>query len=478
MKSDKLFVYIVGIAVVQGLLYALLIQPGLFDEVRHIQFIQFYADHLAPFVSSQSPQQDYLGQVSREPSYLYYYLMSFVYRFVDLFTHDIFAQVLVLRLTSIACFVGSLFILRKLLNALGFSVGIINATLLSFVLVPVAASLIGVVSYDVGVLPLTLLIIYFTIKILKSKTISLKYVAIVYGLICLASVIKFTSLPVSLVCSVAIVVHIARLYWHKPKMLLKSARTEAGRYSKLAVAGALVLLTVGTLLFVERPVQNILAYKSLSPTCLDTIKSANAAERCETNYVYKRNADFLREKPASFRPGSLVDFTLSPWVSGMTNTSVQQYPDKPPTNLLQYAAYAVVLGGVVVILLAYRDLARRYKLVPILVAIIAIYAFSVLYSNYQGFAYLGKPVAISARYLIPVLPLFIVLILASLNYLVPTLKKHLAIILIGVLLLVSQGAGFVTHFASTEKPDYWPNDISRGVGDNLSSALRSVTLGL
>lgn len=470
--------YIVGLAIAQGLLYALLLQPTLFDELRHIQFIQFYAGHIDPFVAVQSPGQDYLGQVAREPSYLYYYLMSFVYRFVELFTHDFFTQVLVLRLVSIACFTASLYILRNILNELGFSLGVINATLLSFVLVPVVASVIGVISYDVGVLPLTLLVIYFTIKILKSKTISLKYVAIVYGLICLASVIKFTSLPISLICSIAIAAHVARLYWHKPKALIKSVRTEAGRYSKLAVAGALVLLTIGTLLFVERPVQNLLTYKSLSPTCLDTIETADAAERCEKNYVYKRNADFLREKPASFQPGSLVEFTLSPWISGMSNTSVQQYPDKAPSNILQYAAYAVLLGGLAVFLLAYRDLARKYKLVPFIAIIIAVHAFSVLYSNYQGFAYLGQPVAISARYLIPVLALFIVLVVVSLNHLVPNLKKHLVVVFIGVLVLGSQGLGIVTHFASVEKPYYWQNQISTEVGNNISNIFRSVTLGL
>ncbi len=470
--------YIVGLAIGQGLLYALLLQPTLFDELRHIQFIQFYAGHLNPFITTQSPEQDYLGQVSREPSYLYYYLMSLVYRFVELFTHDFFTHVLALRLISIACFTASLYVLRNILKELGFSVGIINTTLLGFVLVPVVASVIGVVSYDVGVLPLTLLVIYLTIKILKSKTISLKYIAIVYGLICFASVIKFTSLPISLICSVAITVHIVRLYWHKPKSLIKSARTELGRYSKLAVAGALVLLTVGTLLFIERPVQNILTYKSLSPTCLDTVETADAEERCEKNYVYKRNADFLREKPASFQPGSLVEFTLSPWTPGMSNTLVQQYPDKAPSNILQYVAYAALLGGVAVILLAYRDLARKYKLVPFVAALIAVHAFSVLYSNYQGFSYLGQPVAISARYLIPILALFIVLVIASINHLAQGLKKHLVVVFIGVLVLVSQGLGIVTHFASVEKPYYWPNQISTEVGNSISNALRSITLGL
>src|SRR5580692_8418743 len=60
--------------------------PMAFDEDFHLGIIRLYAHHLSPFWNGQPAGADAFGAVSRDPSYLYHYLMSFPYRLTSVFT--------------------------------------------------------------------------------------------------------------------------------------------------------------------------------------------------------------------------------------------------------------------------------------------------------------------------------------------------------------------------------------------------------
>src|ERR1700733_14621302 len=78
--------------------------PMAFDEDFHLGIIQIYAHHLSPFFASQPPNADAYGAVARDPSYLYHYLMSFPWRLITALTHNFVAQVIFMRMFSVAFF--------------------------------------------------------------------------------------------------------------------------------------------------------------------------------------------------------------------------------------------------------------------------------------------------------------------------------------------------------------------------------------
>src|SRR5687768_3417552 len=81
--GSKEFRYIIyAWFVVQVVFIALSTARGIApDEGTHLRTIALYAqDGIDPFIQHQPPEAYQLGAVSRSPSYLYHYLMSFPYR--------------------------------------------------------------------------------------------------------------------------------------------------------------------------------------------------------------------------------------------------------------------------------------------------------------------------------------------------------------------------------------------------------------
>src|SRR5690606_13310144 len=113
--SKTFFILIIALAVIQGIWYALSFQPSIFDEGKHFARILFYTQHLSPFLGEQDPAWDSLGAISRDASYLFYYLMSFPLRLIQVFTDNPTVQLISLRIINLGIFVAGLFIYRKTL---------------------------------------------------------------------------------------------------------------------------------------------------------------------------------------------------------------------------------------------------------------------------------------------------------------------------------------------------------------------------
>src|SRR4051794_9900317 len=115
VKSEKFFIFVIALSVIQNLWYALTFQPIIFDEKIHFGSTVAYTSHLSPFITSQPSSLDYLGQITRNTSYLFYYILSWPLRLIDVFTHNASAQLILLRLINIALFACALIIFRKVL---------------------------------------------------------------------------------------------------------------------------------------------------------------------------------------------------------------------------------------------------------------------------------------------------------------------------------------------------------------------------
>ena len=76
IRSNAFLYLLLLLVFAQGAWYAFNFVPSLFDEPTHLGFIEMYSERVNPFMSSQSESWDFLGEVTRNTSYLYYYLMS------------------------------------------------------------------------------------------------------------------------------------------------------------------------------------------------------------------------------------------------------------------------------------------------------------------------------------------------------------------------------------------------------------------
>lgn len=180
MSSEKTFWLIVGLFLFEALWLAFSGRyPMAFDEDFHLGIIKIYAYHLSPFWGSQPVINDTFGAVNRDPSFLYQYIMSFPYRFIQLFTKDQTIIVIFLRIINVALFALSLPIFRRLLQKTGASKQIIHAALLLFILIPVVPLLAAQINYDNLFIPLSaltiLLTINFTDQFKAHKPISFNY---------------------------------------------------------------------------------------------------------------------------------------------------------------------------------------------------------------------------------------------------------------------------------------------------------------
>ncbi|HSX27213.1 MAG TPA: hypothetical protein VLG25_00335, partial [Patescibacteria group bacterium] len=108
LASQIFFRLIIALSVLQGTWYALSFRPYIFDEGVHIGFIEVYTERLNPFISTQHPSLDFLGEITRNTSYLYYYLMSWPLRLINFLTGSEFSRIVFLRLLHVALFAGGL----------------------------------------------------------------------------------------------------------------------------------------------------------------------------------------------------------------------------------------------------------------------------------------------------------------------------------------------------------------------------------
>jgi hypothetical protein len=147
--SRNFFVIIILLLIVQASWYALTAQyPMAFDEDFHFGIIQLFSHQWGPFFSVSPPNSGAFGALTRDPSYLYHYLMSFPYRLIVLVTSNQVHQIITLRFINITFFATGIVMFRRLFIELGITARIINYSLLMLVLVPVTPFLAAHINYD------------------------------------------------------------------------------------------------------------------------------------------------------------------------------------------------------------------------------------------------------------------------------------------------------------------------------------------
>lgn len=476
LASRRFYWAVLGFLVFEGLWITFsAVYPMAFDEDFHVGIIRIYSEQWLPFLAGQPENANQFGALATDPSYLYHYLMSFPYRLVSAFTGSEAAHVIVLRILNVAMVAAGVMVFRQVLLRAGISRAFTHAAILLFALVPTVPLLAGQVNYDnlmflalAGVCWLVLMIV----EQLRARAFNLQTYALLAFLLMSACLVKYPFLPIALTAAV----FVAFMLWRAfrtggfGKALAKS-------YAKLPRRRALallVLLVIGSVLFLQRYGYNLAVYHDPVPDCSAVL----SIEACMEYGPWGRNYRYAASKPASFTPDPAGYTWL--WLQGMHYrmffmiTGPPKHTNYPPALLPSAIAIAVVIFGIAALLFYWRRSFGGQPFLIFLLLITVVYAAALFFlNNYPQYVETGRPVAINGRYFIPfLLPMAAVFGCAlSVAFRSIQLKAVAALL---VIVCFTQGGGVFSFILRSDPAWYWPNQAVVDVNTAAQKALDNV----
>jgi hypothetical protein len=478
LRSRRFFVAILILFFVESAWIALsAAYPQVFDENWHFGIIQLYAHQWSPLFLHQPPHTDWAGALTRDPSYMYHYLMSFPYRLIAEITNSQTAQVIFLRFINIALFGSGLVLFRKLLLKTKVSPAIVNTALLFFILTPVVPLLAGQINYDNMVLPLTALALLITtsvIKKLNAGIVPIVQLATLTTLCMFNCLVKVEFSPVF----AGIVLWLAWQVWRQsrlktlqPQVAIRQNWQTISWKQRLAFAAPFAVV-LG--LFVQMYGVNVVVYHNITPQC-DQVMSRQA---CASYAPWQRNQDVLAHKsnvnanPVLFLGSWLYRmFVAMFFTSSGGGASGTMYLSVNPLPVVFGAALFVFGVGLLLVALYHRKVFAGYDFIGLLLCVSLIYFLAIFIRNYHDYVSLGEKIAIQGRYLFPIaLPCMLIIALGFRQLFGH--KAHLKVaLLMAVFLLFLQGGGALTYILNSNQSWYWQNRVVSRVNRAAQGAL-------
>lgn len=382
------------------------VYPMAFDEDFHFGLIKIYSHHWLPFLAAQPDSSSQFGAIARDPSYLYHFLMSFPYRFIELFTHSQTAQVLILRFINIALFAVGLVLFYKVLRRAGSSRLLANTALAMFVLVPIVPLLAGQINYDNLLLPLvawTCLVVWELNEQLLAGTIQYKTIVMLVTLCLLASLVKYAFLPIAFAAVLFVSVQAWRAF-RRPGRQFRAAVIAGHRaLSGRAKVGLVIVLLLSGGLFAQRYGLNVVSYRTPLPTC-DAVLSV---DECMAYSPWARNYRYIADK---LEVDDTVVAYIWTWAQGMhyrlfftVNGPNGDFVSYPPVPLPSAAAIILTITSTTALIFYWRRVLAGHSFLVFLLLATGLYVGVLWGTNYSEFLETGRPVAINGRYLLVLL---------------------------------------------------------------------------
>jgi len=481
LGSPKFFPIVVGLLVFQAAWIALSARyPLAFDENFHFGIIKLFSQQWGPFFSSTPVDSGAYGALTRDPSYLYHYLMSFPYRLVALVVHNETWQIILLRLINIGFFAAGLVAFRRLLSQLAIPKKLIHFSLLMLILVPAVPFLAAHINYDnllFLLIPVTLSLTLRCARALRAeKPLPVATFALLVISLLLASLVKYVFLPVA----AAIVIYLVVTWLRQPgwKRVFPSLVRSFGALRLWLQLGIIAGLLVSSGLFIERYGTNIVQYHDIAPEC----SKVETIEHCSEYGPWLRNHTLAAAQQLSSEPvdTNIVSFS-GLWVLGLLYRLYfainYDYSTEPPLILPFALAIVMTLVGLLLVGRWGVSIVRRHHELLLPLGAIVLYSATLFYKNYTDYLAYGERVAINGRYFIPFLPIIFVIVGLAAYQLIRRFKHHTIITatLGSLLLLIAlQGGGLLTFIVLSDAGWYWPNDAVIAVNQvahNLISPL-------
>lgn len=381
--------------------------PMPYDESFHLGLIRVYTQHLNPFLASQPAGADAYGAVARDGSYLYHYLMSFPLRLLQALGLGEHTQILVLRSMNIALGLLTLYLVYHLARRLGVpKLGSQLATL-AMAVTPVFYQLSAHINYDNLMLPLTFLTALALITVsreLRVGKVSAARIGSLAVLILLATLVKYTFLPIALVAAVYVAVFaLWKVGFSKTLVGLWQSFLNLQRSTQIVL---LVAVALSGALWLQRYGVNIVRYHTPHPQC-QAVLSVN---ECSGYGPWLRNYQLhltAAERPITSKQELM--FTAH-WLYSMYYQMFSIVHAGHSTvvftqNRVEKLAIRTTVGlGVVLAIALFSSFKQRRTLWLMLGFIMAGYCLTLWAQNFSDFRNLHLMIAIQGRYMLPILP--------------------------------------------------------------------------
>lgn len=456
LSSKKFFWVVISLFVLQALWIATSFRyPMLFDEMYHFGVIKIFGGQLSPFIFDQPTKYDNFGTLTYGSASIYHYLLSFPFRLISLVNSDEAAQIIFLRILNILMAAFGFWLYAKLFTTLGIKQIFINLSLLFFSLIPIVTFIAATISYDNLLFPLTAWFMLIGVKLLLSNKPKfrecLQYLMV--GMV--ASLVKFTFLPLLFFGVMFIGIVFARSYGKKIFSLLLISFRILPVTTKVILLSSFVVIST---LFAYRYVVPIIIYKTPVPACSKILNE----DRCLSSNVYKYESDAISTK--NNRPvESIQQYALS-WIktiimqldtsAAFTANGLEVGKAIPIFATLMAVSIA---GATVILIYAWRMLEKNigwnFLILMSISLIIIVFMFNT--SSYYA-AHLD--INTQTRYLLTIFPVIIVMALVAINNVMRHRRHAKVVTLITVLILCTQGGGVIKPIINANDGWYWGDD--------------------
>ena len=213
---------------------------------------------------------------------------------------------------------------------------------------------------------------------------------------------------------------------------------------------AVLTLSLGLVMAVYG--QNLIRYGAIQPGCQQTMSET----RCTANAIFRRNQAAIAAKKSVPSIG-ISDYTIK-WFANMTQFTVSS--DLEPSGgyapILKDAFFFGTLLTGALLLYAWRSLEKSIGW-HFLAAVTGTLITSVFLDNYISYTNLHQIYATQPRYLLPVMPILIVMVIVAVGFLFRKQRYVRVASLAACLLLFTQGGGFLTPILFSKDDSYWQN---------------------
>jgi hypothetical protein len=453
------------------------VYPQAFDEDFHFGIIKTYAHHWLPFLQSQPADANAYGAVARDPSFLYHYLMSFPYRFIELFTHDQTIQIILLRIINIGLFGLGLILFRKLLLRVGLSRSLTNLALFVVVFIPIVPQLAGQVNYDNLLMPVVAWAMLLAVELidqLRRRQFSLQSVLLLLTVCLAATMVKYEFLPIFAGIILFLIVMFWRQFrshWPDPNQLFISYKKHPWLKKTVVLAAFLLVFAM----FVQRDVVNVVKYHNVAPDCGYVLP----IETCSAYPVWFH--DYISHQQVighSVSVGSNPVWYVWEWVYWLwyrlffaINGPANGFANYPPLPLPSAVFALLVIGSVVAIIWQRQRLFRSNPYFAFFGLVIVVYLLALLSQGFLKYRHTAVLELMNGRYLLPIMLPAIAIGAAALSYALarrPRVQVGLAALIIGCFL---QGGGVLTFIARSDTSWYWNNQTVRDINHAAQNVL-------
>lgn len=425
------------------------------DEDFHLGLIKLYAHQWNPFWSHQPPEAAAFGAVTRDPSYLYHYLLAIVYRGLSHLVHGEISQVIILRCINIALFSSGLVILRRtFIKFTTFGRARIQVVLAMMLLIPMVSQVAGQINYDnlfFLVFSVTLYRLLLFCSELNRKKVSAIGTFWLFALFVFGSLVKYSFLPIVLAAVIFLLWQISKIGWVEFYQAWLACLKQLKLWQRLLLGAGIVFLSI---LWLQRYGLNMLWYHTPTPECDQVIdmKSCFAYGPWRRNYVFVG----LRDPHLDT---NILRYGWS-WVGHVFYSSYYVL-NGPFSNyqvgsvlLLPFALVQTLAAiSLAFVVLTFARLWRQ-PITKLLLLLCFCYMGALFTLNYIDFLHVGQRVAVQGRYFIPMFfPLLLITSVAWGNII--RAPKHRTVLASIVLLLLLQGGGFLTYVLKTDASWYW-----------------------